>query len=209
MRSTLPGSSWRGFARRGLAATLGALLAGAAPLGAQVPLWRVDTAEVAFEIRNAGLPVHGSFDRVEARVCFDPMRPEASSLSGTIGPGTIRTGIDMRDHHLQRRGWFEVAKFGRIEMRSLRLRKTSGGYAGTFTLRIRDVRREVEVPFTFEPRGGGARLMGELTIDRLDYGLGKPSIVLSDNVRIRVELDLVPERADGLRTCREPHRTKS
>jgi polyisoprenoid-binding protein YceI len=156
-------------------------------------MWRVDTAAVTFEIHNAGLPVHGSFDHVEARVCFDPMRPEASSLSGTIDPGSIHTGIAMRDRHLHRRGWFEIARFETIEMRSVQLRRTSAGYAGTFALRIRDVQREVEVPFTFERRNERARLTGELTIDRLDYGLGKPSLVLSDDVTIRVELSLVPE----------------
>lgn len=193
----MPRRAGRGPALPGRAAGVGAALACAAPLGAQVPAWQVDTATVAFEVRNAGLPVHGSFDRLDARVCFDPARLEASSFSGTIDPGTIRTGIGLRDRHLQRRGWFEVEKYGAIEMRSSGLRRTPTGYAGTFTLRIRDVERDVEVPFTFVREDGGARLAGELTIDRLDYGLGKPSIILADDVTVRVELDLVPAGADA------------
>lgn len=197
MRSTVHRRRRRGPTLLYRAAAIGAALACAAPLAAQVPAWQVDTATVAFEIRNAGLPVHGSFDRVDAHVCFDPVRPEASSLSGTIDPATIRTGIGLRDRHLQRRGWFEVEKYGAIEMRSSRLRRTHTGYAGTFTLRIRDVERDVELPFTFVREDDGARIAGELTIDRLDYGLGKPSIILADDVTIRVEVDLVPAVGDG------------
>jgi polyisoprenoid-binding protein YceI len=163
-----------------------------APLGAQSAAWHVDTATVTFVVRNAGLPVQGSFDGVQARVCFDPARPVEGTLGGTIDPGTIHTGIDMRDRHLQRHGWFDVPRYGMIEMRSLRLDRAADGYAGTFLLRIRDVEREVKVPFGFERKDAGARIAGTLTIDRLDYGLGKPSVVLSDDVEITVVLDLLP-----------------
>jgi polyisoprenoid-binding protein YceI len=169
----------------------------AAQLRAQSTAWQVDTASATFVVRNAGLPVYGSFDGVQARVCFDPKVPEGGRLEGTIDPGTVRTGIDMRDRHLQRHGWFDVAKYGMIEMRSLRLERTADGYAGTFLLRIRDVEREVEVPFAFERKAAGARLAGTLTIDRLDYGLGKPSLVLSNHVEISVELELERGKADA------------
>ena len=184
-----------------------ALLALAAPLSAQAPEWQVDTASATFVVRNAGLPVHGSFDGVEARVCFDPAHPEGSSLSGAIDPTTIRTGIDIRDRHLQRHEWFNVPRYGMVEMRSVRLRRAPDGYVGTFALRIRDAEHEVEVPFTFERKGGTAHIAGALTIDRLDYGLGKPSVILADEVDIQVELELVASatgvgRADHGGPCR-------
>jgi polyisoprenoid-binding protein YceI len=180
-----------------------ALFFAAAPVAAQAPVarapaWQVAAASVTFEVRNAGLSVHGSFDGAHVRICFDPARPERSSLSGEIDPGTIRTGIGLRDRHLQRHGWFDVAKYGWIEMRSKRLWRTATGFAGAFTLRIRDVERSVEVPFVFERSGEDARLAGELTIDRLDYGLGKPSVILSDEVAVRVDLSLIP--TDGNRS---------
>ncbi len=167
------------------------------PLGAQSAAWQVHAATVTFVVHNAGFPVRGSFEGLRARVCFDPARPEASSLSGVIDPTTIRTGIDMRDRHLQRHGWFDVPRFGMIEMRSVRLREASDGYVGTFLLRIRDVEREAEVPFTFERKGAGAQMAGTLTIDRLDYQLGEPSMVLADDVEIHVDMELVPSGVEA------------
>ena len=166
-----------------------ALHAGPTRLFAQT-LWRVQAASVTFEIRNAGFPVRGSFEGPVAEVCFDPLRPEAGRLAGTVDPATIDTGIGIRDRHLRRRDYFAVESYPAIEATSIRLWKAPEGYAGTFVLRIRDVEREIEIPFEFEPAGGGARLSGRFTLDRLDYGLGKPSLILADDVGVEVVLDL-------------------
>jgi polyisoprenoid-binding protein YceI len=186
---------------RSCGATLLAVLTAVDALPAQES-WLVDSAEVAFEIRNAGLPVRGAFDRVDARVCFDPSRPGAGALSGTMHPKSVRTGIALRDRHLQRRGWFDVARYGEVAMSSVRLWQRDGGFAGSFLLRIRDVEREVEVLFTFEREGRRAHVRGATTIDRLDFGLGEASFVLSDSVAIEVELTLVPDERHSGRSCR-------
>lgn len=153
--------------------------------------WAVDSASVTFEIRNAGLPVSGSIGGLEATVCFDPDEPTAGSIVASVDPGTIDTGIGLRDRHLMRRGYFEVEKYGRIEMRSVSLDRAGAGYTGTFALRIRDIEREVDVPFTFERSGDGAAIAGSLTLNRLDWGIGKESLILADTVTITVGLTLV------------------
>lgn len=170
-----------------LAVLVACMPAGAA---AQAVAWAVDSASVTFEIRNAGLPVRGSFGGVEATICFDPSVPEAGMVIASVDPSTVQTGIGMRDRHLQRRGYFEVAKYGRVEIRSVRLRASGRDFAGTFVLRIRDVEREVEVPFAFEASGARARIAGSFTLDRRDYGLGPRNIILADDVTIGVELAL-------------------
>jgi polyisoprenoid-binding protein YceI len=156
--------------------------------------WAMDRASVAFEIRNAGLPVRGTFGRLEATVCFDPDEPAAGSIVASIDPATIDTGIGLRDRHLVRRGYFEVEKYGLIEMRSVSLDRaaTGTGYTGTFLLRMRDVEREVEVPFAFEASGAKARIAGSLALNRLDWGIGRESLILSDVVTVLVDLTLSP-----------------
>jgi polyisoprenoid-binding protein YceI len=166
------------------------LLAATQPLRAQSFRWSVDSSSVTFLIRNAGLPVRGSFGRLDARVCFDPAHPARGRLAGSIDPKTVDTGIGMRDRHLQRHGYFDVAKYGAIEMESVRLAGAADGYTGTFRLRIRDVERTVEVPFAFRVEGSRARLDGALTIDRLDYGIGAPSMILGEDVEVHVVLHL-------------------
>lgn len=157
---------------------------------AQPVRWQVDSAAVSFQIRNFGLPVRGSFASLEADVRFDPEHPETGTLRGTIDAATIRTGIALRDRHLKGRDYFHVEEYGSIELRSVRLWRVEAGYAGTFRLRIRDVEREVEVPFRFEVLGSTARISGSLTLDRLDYGVGRRSRILANEVTVHVVLRL-------------------
>ena len=168
------------------------------PITCQTAPWEVERASVTFEIRNAGLTVHGSFDGIYAEICFDPDAPASGSLVASIDPATIQTGIVMRDRHLKRRGYFNVEKYGRVEMRSIRLLRARQAFAGTFLLRIREVEREVEFPFDFAVSGGKARISGSLTIDRLDYGIGKQSLILSNDVVVRVELELIAGKRLGV-----------
>lgn len=154
------------------------------------PRWIVEDASVTFVIRNAGLPVEGLFESVEMDVRFDPAAPESGSLSGTVDPSTIKTGIAFRDRHLQGREFFHVARHGAVELHSLEVKRVDDGFEGLFRLRIRDVERDVTIPFTFESDGPVATLAGQLTIDRLDYDVGEPSIILSDEVTVSVEARL-------------------
>ena len=183
--------------RTGIAAGIGcALLAcAAAHARAQCLEWNVLSLEVTFEIRNAGLPVHGSFATADADVCFDPASPETGRISGWLDPSSIETGIAMRDRHLAKRGYFDVGRFPRIEMRSTRVGGASGQFTATFLLRIRDVEGEVEVPFSFVAMEETAELAGSLAIDRLDYGVGSKSLILSDSVIVHAALKLAPAAA--------------
>jgi len=152
--------------------------------------WAVEGASVAFVIRNAGLPVRGTIGGLDADVRFDPAHPEGGSLRGSLDPSAIETGIALRDRHLRGREYFHVDRYGRMDLRSIRLWRDGDQFRGAFFLRIRDVLREVEIPFTFEQEGPQARLAGALVIDRLDYGIGKESLILSDEVRVEVEVAL-------------------
>ena len=165
-----------------------------AQVTAQPLRWQVDGASVTFEIHNFGLPVRGTFGSLDADLSFDPERPETGSLAATVDPATIRTGIEMRDRHLRGRDYFHVEKYGAIELRSVRIQRSGVGYSGTFRLRIRDVEREVEIPFQFEALDSTARVSGSLTLDRLDYGIGRPSPILADEVTVAVVLRLRRDR---------------
>lgn len=167
---------------------LRAQTADAAPPSA--PRWIVESASVTFVIRNAGLPVDGHFEAVEMDVRFDPSSPETARLSGSVDPSTVRTGIAFRDRHLQGREFFHVARYGDVELQSLGVKRVDDHFEGTFRLRIRDVERDVTIPFTFETDGPVATLAGKLTIDRLEYDVGEASIILSDEVTVSVEAGL-------------------
>lgn len=167
-----------------------ALLGQCGVLHAQ-PRWQVDSAAVTFEVINAGLPVHGSVAGLEADVRFDPDAPERSAILASVDASTVDTGIGLRNRHLRKRDYFHVDRHPRIRMESVQLEKSGAdAYSGTFLLDLKGIQREVPVPFTFTPRGSGGTFAGSFTIDRLDFGLGDPSLILADDVTVHLTVEV-------------------
>lgn len=148
---------------------------------------------VTFQIRNAGIVVTGSFSDLKTNIHFDPVRPEASSLAATVGAATIRTGITLRDTHLQKRGYFDAEHFPRIKMVAKRIQKGSNNcYVGLFDLTILSVTKPVEVFFCYYPKGNKGHLTGQFRLNRQDFGLGSTSLVLSNEVMVLIDVETGP-----------------
>lgn len=160
------------------------------------PQWQVEAATVTFEIVNAGWPVQGSFEGLEADLRFDPLHPEDGTIAASIDAATVRTGIGLRDKHLRKPDYFHVAHYPRIYMQANRISKTRDGrYEGVFALRIKDTEQEVTVPFSFRATRDTATLEGTFTINRLDFGLGVPSRILSEEVVVHIALEVSARHA--------------
>ena len=143
---------------------------------------------IQFKIKNAGITVDGTISDWELEVNFDAKKLTQSSIRGTANPVGIQTGIKLRDKHLQGREYFYIQKFPVIGLNSKSFRSNGkNAFVGIFELQIRDVMREVEIPFTLTQTGKNRKFKGEFVIDRLDFGLGEKSLVLSDEVRVVVE----------------------
>ena len=67
-----------------------------------------------------------------------------------------------------------------------------GSFSGTFALELKGTRREITFPFTFSRQSRSATLAGEFTINRLDYAIGESSLILGDNVIVRVSVEISP-----------------
>lgn len=177
--------------RRALVALLLPLpgLCGGTDVRAQTQ-WQVDSASIRFEIRNAGLPVRGSFSGLHAEAGFDPTMPGRGAVVASIDAATIETGIGLRDRHLRRPGYFDVERYPRMRLESVRLTSADkpGRYTGIFILEIKGTRREVSFPFTFTTAGPAGRFAATFTIDRRDFGIGESSIILADDVTIYVDV---------------------
>jgi len=162
------------------------IFSGLAPF---VPEGKVTSHKITFKIKNAGLTVDGSFSDVNAEIDFDPKNLEKSVLRGSIGVASIKTGIDMRDRDLQARKYFDAKKYPRIMMVAKSIKSLGKDrFTGTFDLTIRDVTKEIEVPFTYNRKENNAVFNGEFSVNRRDFGVGSNSIILSDNVRIFIEV---------------------
>jgi polyisoprenoid-binding protein YceI len=159
---------------------------------AQETNWTTTNKNITFTIKNAKLPVKGSFEGLMAKVIFDPNNLKKASFSATILVSTIKTGIEMRDKHLKRAEYFNIDKFPEITMKSNTITFVKGNdYIAKCTLTIKGIAKEVDLPFTFVENGNNAVFKGELKLNRLDFGVGSSSVIMANNFQVSIVVNAV------------------
>jgi polyisoprenoid-binding protein YceI len=152
----------------------------------------LEPAPVHFIIKNAGLKVNGSMSGLNGFIMIDLQNSSLYKIEGTIDPSTIQTGIALRDKHLKKADYFNVAESAKIFMTSTHIKKRSNRkYVGNFDLTIKGIKKSVAIPFTLLSTDNVYLLKGEFSINRLDFNLGERSIVLSDDVTVKIEFKTV------------------
>jgi polyisoprenoid-binding protein YceI len=159
---------------------------------AQETNWTTTSKSIAFTIKNAKLPVKGSFEGLMAKIIFDPNNLKAANFSATILVSTIKTGIDMRDKHLKRAEYFNIEKFPEITLKSNTITLVKGNdYNAKCTLTIKGVAKEVDLPFTFVETVNSAVFKGVLNLNRLDFGVGSSSVIMSNNLQVAIVVNAI------------------
>ncbi len=143
-------------------------------------------SSVTFTIKNMGLTVEGSFGGLKGSVEFDPNELPSSRFNVVLNANTIDTGIELRNKHLKKKEYLDVANFAEIRFVSTKIESVtqSGKYKVTGKLTIKKITREVIFDFTAQKQNTGHLLKGEFSIDRRDYEVGGNSFSLADDVRI-------------------------
>lgn len=159
---------------------------------AQNTEWAVVSSSVSFKIKNAGFNVDGKFGALTATIVFDDTKISGNSIEATIDSKTINTGNGTRDGHLKKEEYFGVEKFPKIQMKATLFGKeTNGTFRGYFKLKIKDKTKDVVVPFSFTQKDGKGMFKATFLINRLDYGVGESSMMLSDNATITIEVNVL------------------
>ncbi|MBL7857701.1 MAG: YceI family protein [Cyclobacteriaceae bacterium] len=146
---------------------------------------------IRFEIKNAGITVNGTISNWEFDIVWDAKKLSNCKINGQANPTSIDTGIKLRDKHLQGRQYFHAEKFPVISLQSKKIVSTrKGNYNGIFEVQIRDVKKEIEIPFSVVTRSGKQNFKAEFNINRLDFNLGESSLVLGDEVKVFIECSI-------------------
>ena len=150
-----------------------AVLASGPALGAD---WNMEPAPSRLEFvatfeKNAAPGVFRQFDTHLVR--FEPDKPEAAKLDVTVNV----TSADMKSGDVNRaiRGpeWFDFAKFPQAEFHAEDIRRVAPGrYLARGVLRLKGVKKELEVPFTWQESANAATMEGELNVERLQFSIG-------------------------------------
>ncbi|MBD3224999.1 MAG: polyisoprenoid-binding protein [Caldithrix sp.] len=173
------------------------------------PKWNVDASHttIDFSVKHFFTPVKGTFDDFNIDLRFDPNNLEGSSIDAEIMINSINTRNDKRDNHLMSGDFFNAEKFPKMTFTSDEIVKKGQGYVAKGTLQIKDVKKEVELPFQLlgvkelpeemSKNFGGikevASFQASYTLDRNDYDVGTGSwaatVVVGDEVNITISLE--------------------
>jgi len=183
--------------RKALPLALGCLVLSFQSALAQV--WKVeDDSQIRFTALQQGSPVQGRFDRFAAKITFDPDALARSLVEVEIDTASIDTGHKDRDTALRSSFFFDVQHWPTARFTSGAFSHLRGdAYEAQGQLTIRDVTKAVVLPFALtigdDPSAPGrllATAKGELTISRLDYGVGQGEWASTKTVGEPVVIDI-------------------
>lgn len=156
---------------------------------------------VGFTVRHLGVSnVKGKFTRFDGHIMLNESDVTASTVNVTIEAGSIDTSNERRDNHLRSEDFFAAETYPNLRFVSTRIEETADGLVLIGDLTIRDVTKEVSIPFEIAgpvtTQSGRQRLgaEGTLRVNRFDYGLQWNRIqeavqVVSDEVRIELNVE--------------------
>jgi polyisoprenoid-binding protein YceI len=155
-------------------------------------------SEVAFVMRQMGVPVEGRFRQFDAQVAFDPAQPARSKVSFKVDIASITMGSREVDVELPKPVWFNTARFPQALFESSAIKALGGGkfeVAGRLT--VKGLASNVVVPVALtQPSGpGGVTLAtGTFPIKRLTFKIGEnewaDTSMVADDVQVRFKLAL-------------------
>ena len=135
------------------------------------------SGSLQFRFTQAGATTTGTFDKftVSLTTAADGM---PTRLAVVIDAASLNTKDKDRDSALRTADLFDVQKFPQASFEATRFKHIANDrYEASGKLAIRDMAREVTLPFALTAASGngtpGCVIAGELAINRLDYGVGQ------------------------------------
>ena len=169
-----------------------ALAAVALPASTQQKLLPAQS-DIAFEIKQMGVPVQGHFKKFDAQVNFDAAKLATSKVTFTVDIGSATLGSPEMDHELPKATWFNAAQFPQARFTSTAFKALGGGkYEVAGQLAIKGQTRDVTVPLAMMQSGAVTTATGTLPIKRLAFKIGDgewaDTSMVADDVQVKFKL---------------------
>ncbi len=168
----------------------------AAPAPVSPDGWAVDkdASKLSFTAAQTGSSFEGEFETFSADIVFDPADLANASIAVTVDTSSAKTGDRQRDTALPGSDWFKAKEFPSATFVSDEVVATGdGAYEARGKLTIRDVTRDLVLPFALAIEDGKARAEGSVTLVRTDYGVGQSEFATGQWVGLEVGVSFVIE----------------
>ena len=184
----------KGLLRSSAFVLLAMLAANAAPAQPVAPAHLVAAqSEIAFQVKQSGVPIDGRFRKFDAQLALDPKAPQTGTVTITVDTASATVGFAESDAELPRPLWFDSARSPRAVFQSSAITSLGGGrFQATGKLELKGTAHELVVPVTIVQSGAQSTATGEFVVKRLEFRIGEKewadlSLVAND-VRVRFKL---------------------
>jgi polyisoprenoid-binding protein YceI len=132
-------------------------------------------SRISFDISQAGASLEGTFSDYSGQICLDSGSKTEDRIKVQISMASVDTRLPELDEALRGTDFFDVTRWPEATFESDAMHALGKGhYEVQGKLTLRDVTRNITVPFLFQPgTDGNAKLTGQLNIQRLDYHIGQ------------------------------------
>ena len=138
--------------------------------------WKVDFASssVKFAFKQMGASIEGQFQSFESQITFDPNAPLAASVQTIIDVASADSRNPQRDAGIVGKDWFDKDRFPKAVFTSKAFEPTGqNSFDVKGTLEIRNIAKDIVLPMQIDIEGRRATAVGEIELDRRDFGLGQ------------------------------------
>jgi polyisoprenoid-binding protein YceI len=148
-------------------------------------------SKVHFTIKNFGIKTGGQLSGLKGEILFFTTDLPSCQFNVSVDASTVDTDNDSRDSQLKSE-YLDVEKYPTINITSTKIDKTNktetGFYYFTGTLSMHGITKPISFPFHIEKVNDAYLFTGEFQINRLDYGVGSNSAVLSNTVNVSLSV---------------------
>ncbi len=151
-------------------------------------------SQIRFHAVSRFMDADGTFARFGGEIRLEDGRIESAAGRLVIEVASIDTGIRMRDDHLRGDDFFDAERHPRATFVTSTVRVVGDRVTVSGNLTIRGVTRPVSVPVTVTRAEGALRVVGDLTLNRREFGVAYQSRLnpIRDEVKVRFDLLVVP-----------------
>ncbi len=145
--------------------------------------------------------VKGRFSQLSGSITLDEADMTKSSVTAVIKAASINTDNERRDGDLRSANFFEVEKYPEIKFQSSRVEKTADGYVAVGMLTMKDVSKEVRLPFTYNKAEvrGRTKLGADAstTLNRYDYNIKWDPTGATVGKDVKIEINIEANKVDA------------
>lgn len=131
--------------------------------------WKVK--EKDYSIKFSTSKAEGIIKGLSGTINFDKENLAQSNFDVTVDVNTLNTGNGLKNKHAKGEKFLNASKNPVIRFKTSQITQASGGFIAKGKLTIKEVSRDVSIPFTFNAAGNDATFKGNFEINRKDYGL--------------------------------------